>query len=68
MGWIVVEGNELIYPGERSEFKSLFKRAVTPPDVKRVLLFAVLRVVNEKIHAGGKVVAGSPFLARGKLG
>jgi hypothetical protein len=53
--WIVMERDEVLRPAKRCEAQRLQQRAVSPPDVARVLVRVVLTVVNQQIGIGGEL-------------
>ncbi len=57
---IVMERNEVLRLAERREAERLRERAVSPPDVARVLVRVVLTVVNQQIRIGGERSARGP--------
>ena len=60
MQWIVVEQQESAHFGDLRELDGVRHARVAPTELRRILVFRVLRVVEEEVGADGELESRDP--------
>ena len=67
VGGVMVEGDEMLDPGQARKGQRVLQRTVAPALVPRIFLGAILRVMNEEISISGEHGTRGPLPASRKL-